>query len=184
MQLASAGVKFPTPLRIVDDVVEIRKLLFLREVSQNVDVPILETICGKDIVVWYNDYLLWIPDLRLLAELTLKNTDTSRTANVMRQKDVGIYPNIFSGGDLALIGTASEDLFRERHRGWNLRPTGDQIKRKTLIYLLKCVTGGDAGSTPGAIVVGVVYLGGARTVSAFLRTLNRTGVVPTGLPST
>ena len=122
LQLASAGVKFPTPLRIVDDVVEIRKLLFLREVSQNVDVPILETICGKDIVVWYNDYLLWIPDLRLLAELTLKNTDTSRTANVMRQKDVGIYPNIFSGCDLALTGTASEDLLRERHRGEEFGP--------------------------------------------------------------
>src|SRR6267143_2950985 len=116
-QLASAGIKFPTPLRIVDDVVEIRKVLFLREVSQNVDVPIRETICSKDVVVWYNDYLLGIPDLRLLAELTLKNTDTSGTANVVRQKDVGIYPNIFSGGDLALIGTASEDLLRERHRG-------------------------------------------------------------------
>lgn len=32
-------------------------------------------------------------------------------------------------------------------------------------------------------VVGVFYPGGVRTVSAFLRTPNRTGVVPSGLPS-
>jgi hypothetical protein len=62
-----------------------------------------------------DDDLVFVPDLRGLAELAFEHADGARAANVVRHEHVGIHPDVVAGLHGFFSGGAREDFFSQRH---------------------------------------------------------------------
>src|SRR5262249_1810132 len=87
------GIEMPMTVWIVDHVVEISDPLLFYEVAQNIDVPVRFGVRGENVMVGNDDDLMAIPDLGVLAEFALKDTDSARSANIMGHENVGLDPD-------------------------------------------------------------------------------------------
>ena len=63
-----------------------------------------------------DDDFVFVPDLRVLAELAFEHADGARPANVVRHEHVGVHPDVVAGLHARLAGGARENFFRQSHR--------------------------------------------------------------------
>jgi len=45
------------------DVIKVFNILFITEVPQDINIPISTFITGKNVMIWYNNNLLTVPNL-------------------------------------------------------------------------------------------------------------------------
>ena len=116
LQMALARVEMPVAVRVVNHVVEIRDVLLLHEIAQDVHVAVGLGIGGENVVVGDDDDPGFVPDLGVLAELAFEHADGARPANVVRHEHVRVHPDVVAGLHARLAGRPGEDFFRQSHR--------------------------------------------------------------------
>jgi len=100
LQQSFGRVELPGAVGVIDDVVEIGNFLLPHEVAQDVDVAVGLGIGGEDVVVGDDDHPIAVPDLGVLTELALEDADGPGSAHVMGHQDIGIHPDVVTGGHL------------------------------------------------------------------------------------
>ncbi len=106
----------PVAVRVVNHVVEIRDVLLLHEIAEDVHVAVGLRVGGEDVMVGDDDDLVFVPDFRHLAEFAFEHADGARPANVVRHEHVGVHPDVVTGLHARLSGGAGENFFRQSHR--------------------------------------------------------------------
>jgi hypothetical protein len=106
--MALARVEMPVAVRVVNHVVKIRDVLLLHEIAEDVHVAVGLRIGGENVMVGDDDDLVFVPDLRRLAELAFEHADRARPANVVRHEHVGVDPDVVAGLHARLAGRARE----------------------------------------------------------------------------
>ena len=97
------------------DVVVVRQVLFLDEVTQQIDVPVRVEIVGEDVMIGNDHHLLPVPHLCVRAELLAKDADGPRPAHIVGHQDIHVHPDIVSGRRARTSRVARQNLFRHRH---------------------------------------------------------------------
>ncbi len=98
------------------DIIIVRKILFFREVAENLNVAVGVHILRKDVMIG-NDYQLFlIPHFRLRSELPFEDSERTRTAHIVRHQHIHIDPDIVAGGNGGSSRMFGENLFRDGHR--------------------------------------------------------------------
>jgi hypothetical protein len=104
------------PVRIINHIVKIRQPLLLHEIPQNVHVAVRLRIRRKNVVVRDDDDLLFVPDLRRLAELALEHADRPRPADIVGHQHIRVHPDVIAGFHARLSRRPRQNLFRQRHK--------------------------------------------------------------------
>ena len=115
LELTPGGVELPRALGIVDHVVEVTQALFAHECAQDVHVAVGHAVGRENVMVRDDDDLVPVPDLRIRAEFAVEHADGPRPANVVREQDVGVDPNVVAGLDAGPSAGAGENGFGEGH---------------------------------------------------------------------
>jgi len=105
----------PVAVRIVNHIVEIRDVLLLHKIAEDVHVAVGFGIGGENVMVGDDDNFIFVPHFCGLAELTFEHADRARPANVVRHQYVGADPDIVAGLDVRLAGSPREQFFSQSH---------------------------------------------------------------------
>ena len=73
--MSLARVEMPVAVRVVNHIVKIRDVLLLHEIAEDIHIAVRLRVGGEDVMVGDDDDLVFVPDLRGLAELALEDTD-------------------------------------------------------------------------------------------------------------
>src|SRR5205085_5594423 len=103
-----ARIEHPMAVRVINHIIEIPQPLLPHEVTQDIHVAIGFGVSSENIMVGDDDHFCRVPNLGVLAELTLENPDRPRPADIMRHEDVGIDPDVIACGYLSLAGGARQ----------------------------------------------------------------------------
>ncbi len=106
----------PVAVRVVNHVVEIRDVLLLHEIAEDVHVAVGLGIGGENVMVGDDDDLVLVPDLGVLAEFAFEHADGARPADIVRHEHVRVHPDIVAGLHGGFAGRAREDFFSQRHK--------------------------------------------------------------------